>query len=186
VIRSILRSLFDAGSREEIERRVCDRLGTSDPHRMAWIGEYSAAEGRIVPRASAGREAGYLDDIEIRIDESDAGQGPAGRAVDTRGVQVARRVTDDPSFGPWREAALERGYESSAAVPIVSGRSLYGVLNVYADRANAFDGEEQAVPAELGEAIGYAMIAGLGPPALFRLAVEEVAGAVGLAAPPSR
>ncbi|PSP97453.1 hypothetical protein BRC94_10150 [Halobacteriales archaeon QS_5_70_17] len=60
------------------------------------------------------------------------------------------------------------------------------MLNVYADRANAFDGEEQAVPAELGEAIGYAMIAGLGPPALFRLAVEEVAGAVGLAAPPSR
>ena len=159
VIRGVVRSLVDAESRGTIEQRVCDRLADSESYRFAWVGDLSGADGRVVPRVSAGVEAGYLDGIDIDVDDADTGRGPAGRAVRTREVAVAQRIVDDPDYAPWREEALERGYRSSAAVPLVSGETLFGVLNVYADRPDAFDGEERAVLAELGETVGYAIAA---------------------------
>ncbi|MWG34233.1 PAS domain S-box protein [Halomarina oriensis] len=174
VIRGVLRSLVDAESRETIEQRVCDRLADSETYRFAWVGDRSGVDGRVVPRASAGVEAGYLDDIDITVDDADTGRGPAGRAVRTREVSVAQRIDADPDFAPWRADALERGYRSSAAVPLVSGETLYGVLNIYADRPNAFDEEERAVLRELGETVGYAIAATERKRALVSDAVVEL------------
>ncbi|MFD1513723.1 PAS domain S-box protein [Halomarina rubra] len=159
VIRSVVRSLVDAESRETIEQRVCDRLADSESYRFAWVGDRSGPDGRVVSRAFAGVEAGYLDDIDIDVEDADTGRGPVGRAIRSREVAVAQRIVDDPDFEPWREDALERGYRSSAAVPLVSGEALYGVLCVYSERPEAFDDEERAVLAELGETVGYAIAA---------------------------
>ncbi len=157
VIRSIVRSLIEADSREAIEQRVCDHLAASEFYRFAWVGEYSTTERTVLPRAWAGIEDGYLDDIEVRIDDGEASRGPAGRAIRTREVSVAQRISEDPDFEPWRADALDRGYRSSAGVPIVAGETLYGVLGVYAAEPDAFDDEERAVLGELGETVGYAI-----------------------------
>ncbi|PSQ46840.1 hypothetical protein BRD12_07975, partial [Halobacteriales archaeon SW_12_67_38] len=74
-------------------------------------------------------------------------------------MQVAQSIADDPAFAPWREAALERGYESAAAIPLVYQETTYGVLCVYSPRPNAFDETERAVLNELGETIAYAFSA---------------------------
>ncbi|WP_254536244.1 PAS domain S-box protein [Halomarina litorea] len=174
VIRSIVRSLIDADSREDIEQHVCDHLAASEFYRFAWVGEYSTADRMVKPRAWAGVEDGYLDDIEIRIDGSETSRGPAGRAIRNREVSVAQHITEDPDFEPWREDALERGYRSSAGVPIVAGETLYGVVGVYADEPDAFDEEERAVLAELGETIGYAIEATERKSALTSDAVIEL------------
>ncbi|MFA9518663.1 PAS domain S-box protein [Halopenitus sp. H-Gu1] len=156
VVRDLNRALVRASSTDEIDRRVCEVLSRSEPYVFAWIGEHDPESGTVTRRAAAGIEDGYLEAITITIDGEATAQGPTGRAVRTHEMQVMQNIPEDPAYEPWREQALERGYRSSAAIPLVYDGTLYGVLNVYADRTNAFDADEQALLEELGDTIAYA------------------------------
>ncbi|WP_254544573.1 bacterio-opsin activator domain-containing protein [Halomarina pelagica] len=157
VIRGIGEALVEADTRTEIERIVCERLAASDPYRFVWIGERDRNTGAITARARAGGQAGYLDGITITADDTPTGRGPVGTAVRTRKVQVVQDVLIDPSFKPWREETLSRGFRSCISVPLVYQESFYGVLNLYADTPNVFDEMERTVLAELGETIAHSI-----------------------------
>jgi PAS domain S-box-containing protein len=160
LVRDVIRALVGATSREEIEQAVCDRIAASEPYRFAWIGEIDGTDGsggRIVPRTSAGVDEGYLEGITITTDDSPTGRGPAGTAVRERRVCTAQDVRDDPSFAPWRDRALDRGFQSVAGVPLVHDGATYGVLAVYADCPDAFDDRECVLLRDLGEAVGHAI-----------------------------
>jgi len=172
VIRDVDQLLVRASTREEMEQAVCDRLADSDQYRFAWTGE--AMPGSSLPQqtAWAGIEGGYLEEISAARDELP--RRPSQTALETGDVQVVQSVPEDDGFAPWREQALERGYRSMAAIPLRYRETVYGVLCIYADRANAFDAREQAVLAELGETIGHAINAAESKKALLSDAVVEV------------
>ncbi|WP_123533928.1 MEDS domain-containing protein [Halosimplex salinum] len=156
-IRSIGQSLVGASTREEVETVVCDELADVGPYELAWVGEHDTVTDEVTPRTWAGAEKGYLDATTVTAGEEAAGRGPAGKAVRTHEPQVVNNVVDDPDFGPWRQAALERGYHASIALPLVYGDVLYGVLNVYANQPGVFDDLERSVLAELSDTIAYAI-----------------------------
>jgi len=156
LVRDIQADLVRARTREEFETSVCERLVDADPYTFAWIGSLDADTAHVTPRASAGQEADYLDTTEITADDSATGQGPTGRAIKTRSTQVIQDISADPTYDPWREAALERSYQSSAAIPIEYDETLYGVLNVYAAHPKAFDADEQSLLEDLSETIAHA------------------------------
>ena len=156
LVRDIQADLVRARTREEFEPSVCERLADGDPYTFAWIGSLDADTTHVTPRASAGQEAGYPDTTDITVDDSATGQGPTGRAIKTRSTQVIQDISADPTYDPWREAALERGYQSSAAIPIEYDETLYGVLNVYAAHPKAFDADEQSLLEDLSETIAHA------------------------------
>ncbi|MFB6156205.1 MAG: PAS domain S-box protein [Haloferacaceae archaeon] len=151
-VRKVDQEVVAADSRAELETRACRALADAEPYDFAWIGGVDADGNEVVPRSSAGAERGYLDDISIRLDD-ETSDGPTGRAVRSREPQVLQDVHDGPGYEPWRTDALERGYQSSMAIPLVHGEDLYGVLNVYADRPDAFGEREQDVLAELGDTV---------------------------------
>jgi PAS domain S-box-containing protein len=173
VIRQIDQALVRATSREGIEQAVCDRLVEVDRSVAAWIGNDRATSRELSVRASAGKLDGYLEEIVVTAGGA-TDDGPAGRALTGRETAVVGDVAEDPLFEPWREAALERGYRSSIAVPIVYADTLYGVLNVYADRTDAFDEDERDVLAELGETIGHAINAAESKRALLTDRVSDL------------
>jgi PAS domain S-box-containing protein len=156
LVRDVQSDLVQARTRDDIEASVCERLVDADPYVFAWIGGFDADTAHVTPRASAGEEAGYLDIAEITVDDSTTGQGPTGQAVRTRTSQVVQNISADPTFDLWREAALERSYRSSAAIPIEHDGTLYGVLNVYATYPNAFDADEQSLLEDLSDTIAHA------------------------------
>ncbi|NEU58772.1 PAS domain S-box protein [Halorussus sp. MSC15.2] len=156
LLLEIARDLFTSPTRAEIEQMVCDRLAASDLYQFAWIGEPEPDGNRILPRASAGVDEGYVDSITVTMTETDTGQGPGGRALRTGSVQVSQDIRSDSSFEPWREQALARGIKSAAAVPLVHGDTTYGILAVYATRPLAFSHREQAAFDTLGNAVGFA------------------------------
>ncbi|MFC7133210.1 MULTISPECIES: ATP-binding protein [Salinibaculum] len=160
VIRGIHRALVDAETRESLESEVCEAFATSSPYVFAWIGTHDPETEQIVPRTSAGVDAAYLDDISISVSESPDRHGPTATAVRTGRIQVMQDIRNDPEYEPWREHALDRGFESSAAIPIANDTDAYGVLNLYADRPEAFERREQQLLSELGETIATA-IAGI-------------------------
>lgn len=159
IIRRTNQALVGAVTREGIERTVCEHLTDSEAYAFAWIGEPQPTEGEIEARTWAGDRGDYLEEVSITVENGDeaTSRGPTGRAIRSRTVETAGDISEDPAFAPWREAATERGFRSSAAVPLVYDDVLYGVLNLYAERPNGFSEEEQEVLAELGETIGYAI-----------------------------
>ena len=159
VVRDITEAVIEQSSREEIERVVCERLAASDSYLFAWTGEVDGRSGTVTLRTEAGVE-GYLDDVTITVDPDDERSlGPTGRAVLEREIQTTQDIHTDDRLAPWRGHVEEHGFRSSAAVPIVHEDTIYGVLNVYADRPDAFEGPERSVIAQLGEVVGYAIAA---------------------------
>ncbi|QRV16355.1 helix-turn-helix domain-containing protein [Haloterrigena salifodinae] len=156
----ITHAVITTETRADLEQQVCDRLAESDAYRFAWIGGVNPGSDRVVPKAAAGIEEGYLDAVDVSVAEDDAtGQGPAGTAIRTGSVQVMSDIQSDPEFEPWREEAIERGYRSSAAVPIVHEDLVYGVLNVYSESPRAFEGPETTILARIGDVIAHAITA---------------------------
>ncbi|WP_178917728.1 response regulator [Natronomonas gomsonensis] len=156
VVRNIDEVLVRATARSEVDARVCEIISDAKPYQFAWIGEYDAETRTVEPRNSAGIESDYLEAIEITVDESPTGRGPTGQAVRTGTIAVMQNIPEDPEYEPWRREALERGYRSSAAVPLAREGTLYGVLNVYADRTYAFDERERQLLSNVGETIAHA------------------------------
>ncbi|TYL40160.1 diguanylate cyclase [Natronococcus pandeyae] len=156
----ITHAVITTETRAELEQQVCDRLVEDDGYRFAWIGGVNPGSDRIEPKAAAGVEDGYLDEVEITADENaDSGQGPSGRAIRTSEVQVAHDTQTDSAFEPWREAARERGYSSSASVPIVHEDLVYGVLNIYSGSQNSFTNPEATILSRIGDVIAHAITA---------------------------
>jgi PAS domain S-box-containing protein len=154
---NINQALVRADSRSEGETTVCEIISESDPYLFAWIGEVDSETDRIEPRAWAGVEEGYLDDISVTADDTATGQGPGGTAVRERRIAVSQNIQEDPDFEQWREDALNRGYRAIAAVPLEYEGTLFGVLGVYAARPNAFDEDERELLVELGDDIAHAI-----------------------------
>ncbi|WP_232701263.1 PAS domain S-box protein [Halobacterium wangiae] len=159
VVQEITDAVIEQSTREQIEETVCERLAATDSYQFAWIGDIDVHSQTVALRAEAGVE-GYLDDITISVDPDDerAG-GPTGRALRTGEVQTSNDVQSDESHDPWRGHVEAYGVRSSAAIPIVHEDSVYGVLNVYAGRVDAFEGRERDVVGQLGEIVGHAIAA---------------------------
>ncbi|WP_226011115.1 bacterio-opsin activator domain-containing protein [Halomicrobium salinisoli] len=170
----VSRDLFESPEQGAIEQTVCDRLADSDLYQFAWIGTPEVGSDRLVPDVSAGVDCDYVASITVTTDESETGRGPAGRAFRSGEVQVSHDVATDPTFEPWREAALDRDVRSAAAVPLTYDGTTYGVLAVYADRPLAFSRREQRGFEILGEAIGYAINATRTRQLLFAERVVEL------------
>ncbi|MFC4357901.1 bacterio-opsin activator domain-containing protein [Halobium salinum] len=172
--REVVDGVVDARSRADIERVVCERLAASELYHFAWIGEYSADRGRIVPRAGAGVGPSLLDEI-ADIVVTEGARGAADVAVETGEVQVVRGIGEvDRLHEPVRREALERGFEAAIAVPLSYHGRDYGALVVVAGREDAFDEYELATFEMLGDLVGFTLRAENDRNLLYADSVVEV------------
>lgn len=100
-------------------------------YRMVWIGTLKDDTKEVIPKSQAGFEDSYISTIRVRYDDSPLGQGPTGRAIKNKKPEFQNHIATDPLYEPWREAALKRGYGSSAALPIIHENKVIAVLNIY-------------------------------------------------------
>ncbi len=157
VIRDVDRALVGAGTREEIETAVCERLTAAGRYRFA-IALRAEGEGRLVPTAWTDGTDGLIDSV-LPLEGVTAESSAALRAHETGSTQVVANVGDRPDSVPWRDELLAVGVESIATVPVVYGDTQYGVVTVCAGQRDVFDDRELAVLDELGETVGHAIAA---------------------------
>jgi GAF domain-containing protein len=120
---------------------VCRVLVERGQLRMAWVGEVDD-QGWIVPIAHAGVTDGYLDELRISVRDVPEGRGPTGIAARERRHVLVTDIATDERMVPWREAALARGYRSSAAFPLVVDDRCVAVLTAYASEPGFFDEQQ--------------------------------------------
>ncbi len=159
------RSLFEMDQRilqgepvEAILPFLCQQVAELFDLRMVWIG-FKEPDGGVRPAAAWGLEEGYLETIHIRWDGGPESEGPTGTAIRTGKPSVITDIAEDPHYAPWREAALARGYRSSAAIPLRDDGSVLGVLNVYAEQPNAFEGPRLEELVDFARHVTVALVA---------------------------
>ena len=142
--------------RRPLFEQVCRVLVEDGRLRMAWVGEVDD-HGWIVPVAHAGATDGYLDNLRISTRDVAEGRGPTGTAVRERQLVFVRDVATDERMVPWRDAALARGYRTSAAFPLMVDDRSVAVLTAYAPEPGFFDEEEVELFDRLAADLSFAL-----------------------------
>lgn len=156
-VREVEELMLRERNPDRIISQACEILAHTRDYQLVWIGQPDSATKRVVPLACAGHKADYLNGVVMTWDDSPTGRGPSGTALRERKIRVCQNVATDPNFAPWREAALARGFGSVAAVPLIYGARLFGIIGVYADRTEAFDPEEIQLLDELAGNLAFAL-----------------------------
>jgi PAS domain S-box-containing protein len=135
---------------------VCDVLITIGEYLFVWVGYAGHDEKKSVqPVAFKGYEEGYLKIVDLTWSEtSERGRGPVGTSIRSGMTQIVRFL-DEPSFAPWKEEALKRGYRSLISIPLTQDNNVLGALAIYSGRANAFDRDEESLLKEITDNLAY-------------------------------
>jgi len=137
-------------------REICDVVVEVGGYRMCWVGLVDGDDERksVRPVAHAGHEDGYLASADIVWSESPRGRGPTGTAIRTQ-TPVIGDFTRDTALAPWQQAAFERGYRISVALPLAFEGERFGVLTMYSPEPDAFDEEEVGILRQLSSDLSY-------------------------------
>ncbi|MFB6223035.1 MAG: bacterio-opsin activator domain-containing protein [Haloarcula sp.] len=145
LLKAVMGDVLTVDSREAIQQTVCDRLAAVDSYQFAWMSELDLRDETL---SSTALSADRPMSLSISLDDDD----PVATAARTEEMQVETVGIDGQ-----HSQLVGSEIESVAAVPLVSGESLYGVLTVYADTDDVFDPREQAVLGTIGRATAAAI-----------------------------
>jgi PAS domain S-box-containing protein len=149
-------AMLRAKSEQDFLSSICRIVAEDCGHPFVWIGFAQHDEEKTVRvAASAGFEAGYLESLKVTWADEPHGRGPTGTAIRTGKPCCLKDLGGAPSFGPWRQEALKRGFVSSLSLPLLDGGLAFGVLNIYSDRADEFSDDEVSLLAGLTDDLAY-------------------------------
>jgi PAS domain S-box-containing protein/putative nucleotidyltransferase with HDIG domain len=141
-VRNMNESLLRVKSEPELFQQICESLATVVNFKLVTINLLDKDRYEIKPVAYAGGADGFLPLCSFTWDELAEGRSPVGTAITTGAPCVVNDTEDDPSYAPWRSEALKRGFNSIAALPLVSNGEVMGSLDVYSGEKEAFGPEE--------------------------------------------
>ena len=150
-------TLLRSTTREQVFASICKILIETSHFAMAWVGWVDPATQRVVPVASFGDDAGYLDQIEIYADDGPRGQGPTGTAIREERVYVCQDFSADPHTLPWREAAARAGWAGSVSLPIHFAGRACGALTLYARQPGVFGDAEVGLLEQAAANVSFAL-----------------------------
>ena len=153
-------TLVRAANEKQLLEDICRIIVEKGGYRLAWVGFISKDRpDMIVPAARMGYDNGYVDQRESHArTTTERGSGPTGTAIKSGQPAITRYTATDPSFAPWREEALKRGYASIVSLPLRSKGSSIGCLNIYSTKADAFDPAELKLLMELADDLTYGLM----------------------------
>jgi len=151
--------VLNAKSASEIFDKICHiavETGKFVFSTMTFVNELT---GSMEPIASAGEENGYLKILKVNTnDQTEKGKGPGGIAYHSGKYCYCNDIANDPIMLPWRDAALQRGFRSLIAIPIILHHKVRYIFGIYAPDRNYFDDEEIALLERTAENISFALI----------------------------
>jgi len=149
-----------AGSEQALYQGVCRAIVEEGGYRMCWVGltEHDVRQ-TIRPVAQAGEGDSFVAGLDIVWSDTERGRGPTGTAARTLQPVLGRDFLEEPALAPWRAEALQWGFRSSAALPLVVEGACVGVLTLYAGEPDAFSEEESRLLLQLADDLAFGVAA---------------------------
>ncbi len=135
---------------------VCELIVKIGGYSLAWVGFAENDEDKTVKMvAQMGNENKYLENLNVSWDNSELGQGPTGKAIQSKKPQIVKNMLTNIDSKPWRDAALSNSYQSSIALPLIGNSGVIGALNIYSSDPDGFEHNEVIVLTRLAENLAY-------------------------------
>lgn len=158
VLSECNQAMIHAADESELLSRICSLVTDIGGYRWAWVGYVEQDETRSVrPVAQSGFEEGCLETLQVTWAETEHGCNPTGTAIRTGQPCITHSTLTDPNHAPWRSEALTRGCVSSLVLPLISDGRVFGALNIYSDKPDAFNLEETELLTELANDLAYGL-----------------------------
>ncbi len=144
--------------REELFKEACRIAVQAGQFPVAFVAIADPGDQQVKAVAWAGDECGFAQ--LTRPTAGAKGQGQAGlsaQAIEKRVPVICNDIEADGSSMRYPKEALERGYRSVAALPLVVEGTSIGALVLYAAEAGFFDDEETKLLVELAGDISFAL-----------------------------
>ncbi|MDF1589489.1 MAG: MASE3 domain-containing protein [Gammaproteobacteria bacterium] len=152
-------TLIHASDEQSILNDICRLTVEIGGYKMAWVGLKKNDKAKTVkPIVKYGDFGDYFENLHITWDDTELGQGPTGTAIRTQQPIINQDYLSNPRIKPWRNQALQLGYQSSIALPLVSNNIVIGALSIYSDEPHAFVEEEVRLLEELANDLAYGII----------------------------
>lgn len=149
-------TLIRAKKEQDLLTDICRLAVEVGGYKMAWVGFAGSNTDRTVyPVAQSGDNTGYLDKVVISWSDTITGNGPTGTAIKTKKVAINQNVINNEQFRPWRETALECGFQSCIALPLKIHGKAIGALNIYSADAYAFSQAEVSLLEDLANDLAF-------------------------------
>ncbi len=153
-------SIVGEASQQNMEEQplfqlICDTLVRESVFSGAWIGAPDAHHQFTYYAMTGNGIKDYLDQVEIRSDETVTGQGPAGIVWRTGKYQVEDNWETNGKMAHWLESAkATAGWKMCAVFPIYRGGSLFALLSVYHVEAFVLDDNLVQLGSRIVELVG--------------------------------
>lgn len=152
--------LVRARDKVELLEEICRALIETGGYRMAWIGITKNGSCNDVQKvARAGFDDGYLDNLKVKLGNTEKSLCPTGMAIKTMKPYVVKDILACPDVLPWRGEALKRGYASCVALPMIDKAGAFGALNIFSDSSDVFHEDEVVLLKDLVDNIVYGLVA---------------------------
>lgn len=136
--------------------KICQICVEKGNYILSWVGfAQQDPQKSVLPVAQFGFNENYLETAKITWDDSPYGRGPAGTAIRKNKIVTINDAASDPTFKPWKEGALKRGYSSIISLPLNLFGNSIGVFTLYSKEANAFKSDEIELLKELANDISF-------------------------------
>lgn len=151
-------AMVRATSKQQLLDDLCQLIINTGGYRMSWVGAVEHDEAKSISMlAHAGAYADYFQAAPVSWDDAQAsGRGPLGTAVRTCTTQVNTDYAS-PDMALWREAAQQRGYRASLALPLLIDQQVWGVLALYSGEPRTFSEAEVQLLEELASNITFGL-----------------------------
>lgn len=150
------RTLLRAEDEPGLLREMCRVIVEAGGYRMAWVGFAEHDEQKTIrPVAYHGFESGFLEVGHYNWTDEEG--GPTAEAVRTGKPAVAQDVSAVRASHlpmPLNEA-LDRGYASVAAFPLIVRGEVAGNLTIFARECDAFGEREVTLLAEMADDLAF-------------------------------
>jgi PAS domain S-box-containing protein len=139
----------------ELFVRACDIAVNDGGFAMAWVGLADDSGTHIVPIASAGKTADYLD-VFTAPDGARASSCAIFNAVSEGAHHLCMVPARSPDL-PCRAVAYAQGFRSLASFPLVLSGKVRGTINFGSPEPDFFDADELKLLDELALDLSFAM-----------------------------
>ena len=158
VLSGINTTIVRVRETQELYETACRIAVEQGRFTFAWIGMLEESGRKVAPVAKAGRDDGYLSQINLSAVEDDPGNCRLiAEAMTQARPVICNDIATDERMAAWRDEALSRGYRSVVLFPLTLDGRMIGVFVIYAPEVNVFDEEEMALLTEMAGDISFAL-----------------------------
>lgn len=158
VLSGINTTIVRVREEDELFKEACRIAVEQGGFIFAWIGKLDADSQQVTPVAQAGRDDGYLAQINLTSHEDMPGNCVlTAQALTEAKPVICNDIASDERMAAWSSEALSRGYRSVVVLPLILEGKLVGVFVLYAAETGIFDEEEMRLLIEIAGDISFAM-----------------------------